>query len=343
MDFPAYVPAAVRAHIASLIEGDSYEPHGWAASLVNAEESIARIDRDIETYIRRGEDDYLDSLRTQKAEAQAHRDLLAADLECLHRLGSDPRMRDAFALLTAEFTADQEWRSFIYAACAARVDFKKHRDRVKRAAELSGKISNAAKTLANLIREFSEIGLNGPDEFYSIAELLRQTDNHEMQGHNLHMWRSMRHHILGDLPIRDLPETKIVIESIDLESLANISLVHAGEKAAIAPEEVARNNLRYAWGVAPEFPELLDTVAKTSLAFSPRESGMIGAAIDSRKHSEKAAYVRAFGKLLTDSHGLILNLPIMKAMAFVATVVLNQPEIDVTYDDVRKALENYRS
>ena len=70
---------------------------------------------------------------------------------------------------------------------------------------------------------------------------------------------------------------------------------------------------------------------------------MIGAAIDSRKHSEKAAYVRAFGKLLTDSHGLILNLPIMKAMAFVATVVLNQPEIDVTYDDVRKALENYRS
>lgn len=343
MHFPAYVPAAVRVHITSLIEGDSYEPHGWAASLANTEESIARIDRDIETYIRRGEDDYLDGLRTQKAEAQAHRDLLAADLECLHRLGSDPRMRDAFALLTAEFTVDQEWRSFIYAAWAARVDFKKHRDRVKRAAELTGKIADAAKSLANLIREFSEFGLNGPDEFYSIAELLRQTDNHEMQGHNLHMWRSMRQHILGDLPIQDLPETKIVIESIDLESLAKISLVQAGEKVAIAPEEVARNNLRYAWGVAPDFPELLDTVAKASLAFSPRESGMIGAAIDSQKHSPKTEYIRAFGNLLTESHGFTLSLPCMKAMKIVANVVINQPEIDVTYDDVRKALENYRS
>jgi hypothetical protein len=343
MDFPAYVPAAVRAHITSLIEGDSYEPYGWAASLANTDESIAQIDREIKTYIRRGEDDYLDGLRTQKAEAQAHRDLLAADLDCLCRLGSDTRMRDAFALLTTEFTDDQEWRSFIRAAWAARVDYKKHRDRVKRAAELSGEIADAAKMLANLIREFSEIGLHGPDEFYSIAEILRRTDNHGMQGHNLHMWRSMRRHILGELPIRDQPETKIVIENIDLESRPEIARVHVGEKVAMAPEEEARNTLRYAWGTAPEFPALLDTVANASLAFSPRESGMIGAAIDSRKHSEKAAYVRAFGKLLTDSHGLILNLPIMKAMAFVATVVLNQPEIDVTYDDVRKALQNNRS
>jgi hypothetical protein len=339
MNFPAYVPAALRAHITTLIEGDSYDPHGWAASLANVEESIVRIDRDIETYIRQGDDDYLEGLRTQKAEAQAHRDLLAADLECLRRLGSDPRMRDAFALLTAEFTDDQEWRSFIRAAWAARVDYKKHRDRLKRAAELSGEIADAAKTLASLIREFSEIGLNGPDEFYSISELLRQTDNHEMKGHNLHMWRSMRQRILGELPIQDLTETKSVIESIEFVPLAEIASTQVGGREKIAPEEKARNMLRYAWGTAPEFPAFLDTVAKVSLAFRPVEFGMIGAANDSRKHSEKTAYVRAFGKLLTDSHGLKLNPSIMKAMAFVATVVLNQPEIDVTYDDVRKALE----
>jgi integrase len=29
MDFPAYVPAAVRAHITTLIEGDSWEPMGF--------------------------------------------------------------------------------------------------------------------------------------------------------------------------------------------------------------------------------------------------------------------------------------------------------------------------
>ena len=341
MDFPAYVPAAVRAHITSLIEGDSYDPHGWAASFANAEESIARIDRDIEINIRRGEDDYLDGLRTQKAEAQAHRDLLAADLECLRRLGSDPRMRDAFALLTTEFTDDQEWRSFIRAAWAARVDYKKHRDRLKRATELSCEIADAAKTLANLIREFSKIGLNGPDEFYSVSEILRRTDNHEMQGHNLHMWRSMRQHILGELPIRDLPETKIVIENIDLESLAEITRAHVGERVAIAPEEEARNMLRYAWGTAPEFPALLDTVAKASLAFSPRESGMIGAAIDSQKHNPKTEYVRAFGSLLTEIHGFTLSRPFIKTITIVANVVINQPDVDMTDDDVRKALKNF--
>ena len=342
MDFPAYVPAAVRAHITSLIEGDSYEPHGWAASLANADKSITRIERDIDTYIRLGEEDYLDSLRTQKAEAQAHRDFLAAELECLRRLGSDPRMRDAFALLTAEFTVDQEWRGFIYAAWAARVDFKKHRDRLKRAAELSGEIADAAKTLANLIREFSEIGLNGPDEFYSISELLRQTDNHEMKGHNLHMWRSMRPHILGELPIQDLPETKPDIESIDLDSLAEIVRTQMGERGKIAPEDEARNMLLYAWGAAPEFPALLDTVAKASLAFSPRESGMIGAAIDSQKHNPKTEYISAFGSLLTESHGFALSLPILEAMKIVANVVINHPDVDMTDDDVRKALKNFR-
>jgi hypothetical protein len=313
-----------------------------AASLANAEESIARIERDIETYIRRGEEDYLDSLRTQKAEAQAHRDFLAAELECLRRLGSDPRMRDAFALLTAEFNVDQEWRSFIYAAWAARMDFKKHRDRLKRAAELSGDIADAAKALANLIREFSEIGLNGPDEFYSVSELLRQTDNHEMKGYNLHTWRSKRRHILGELPIRDLTETKPDIERGDLESLAEIVSTQMREGGKIAPEEEARNMLLYAWGTAPEFPALLDTVAKASLAFSPRESGMIGAAIDSQKHSPKTEYIRAFGSLLTESHGFALSLPILKAMKIVVNVVINQPDVDVTDDDVRKALKNFR-
>jgi hypothetical protein len=244
-------------------------------------------------------------------------------------------------LLTTEFTDDQEWRSFIRAAWAARVDYKKHRDRLKRAAELSGEIADAAKTLANLIREFSEIGLNGPDEFYSVSEILRRTDNHEMQGHNLHMWRSMRRHIMGELPIRDLPETKIVIENIDLESLAEINRVHVGERVTIAPEEEARNMLRYAWGTAPEFPALLDTVAEASLAFSPGESGIIGAAIESRQHNAKTEYIRAFGSLLTNSHGFVLSLPIKKAMAFVSNVVINLPDIDITYDDIRKALKSF--
>jgi len=116
-----------------------------------------------------------------------------------------------------------------------------------------------------------------------------------------------------------------------------IVIVPAGEKAEIDPVEEARNTLRYAWGTAPDFSALLDTVAKAARGFKPSESGMIGAAIESRQRSPKTEYLRAFGNLLT-AHSFALTTPIMRAMATVANVVINLPDVDVTYDDVRKAL-----
>ena len=309
MDFPTYIPTAVRAYITTLIEGDSWEPQGWAASLANAEETLSGIERTIETYVRRGEDDYLPSLRKQKVEAQIHRDRLAGDVGCLRRLGSDPRMREVFALLSQEFIDDQQWRSFTSAAWAARVNFAKYRDQVKRAAELKGEIADAAEKLAKLIRKFYETGITGPDEFHSIPELLRQTDNHEMQGHNRHMWRSMRQHVLGDLPKRDVPETRPVEESGEPLAVERVRVFLApNEKPEIDPKEEARNMLCYAWGTAPELSALLDTVAKAGRAFKPSESGMIGAAIESRQNNPKMEYLRAFGHLLTEVHNFSLTI-----------------------------------
>ncbi|OJZ19774.1 MAG: hypothetical protein BGP21_03375 [Thiobacillus sp. 65-29] len=338
MDFPAYVPAAVRAHITTLIEGDSWEPMGWQKSLDSAERQLAEIDGQIESCIRWGKDDYLPGLRRERLEAAEHRDTLAGDVDCLRRLAHDARMRDAFALLTREFTDDRQWRNFIYAAWAARIDFAKFRDRLKRATELKGEIAEAAETLAELIRQFAETGVNGPSEFYSIPELLRQTDNHELQGHNLHMWRSMRRYVLGDLPRDDVPEMEPKIEPREAMPPLEIVIVPAGEGAEIDPVEEARNTLRYAWGTAPDLPALLHSVAKAARGFEPSESGMIGAAIESRQRSPKTEYLRAFGTLLIDAYGFALTTPIMKAMAIVANVAINLPDVDVTYDDVRKAL-----
>lgn len=339
MKFPAYVPAAVRAHITTLIDGDSWEPTGWAKSLANAERQLAEIECAIETKTQCGEVEYLDSLRKQRAEAVKHRDMLAGDVDCLQRLAHDARMCDAFALLTREFTDDRQWRNFIYAAWAARVDFAKYHDRLKRAAELKAEIADAAEKLAKLIRQFADTGINGPSEFYSIPELLRQTDNHEMQGHNLHMWRSMRQHVPGDLPRRDVPETKPSEESGEPPTIEIVRVFLApGEKAEIDPKEEARNMLRYAWGTAPDFSALLGTMANAARNFKPSESGMIGAAIESRQRSPKTECLRAFGSLLTDVHGFTLTKPMMQAMVIVANVVINLPDVDVTYDDVRKAL-----
>jgi len=340
---------------ATLIEGDSWETMGWQESLESAERQLAEIEGKIESCIRWGKDDYLLGLIKDRAEAVAHRDRLAGDVDCLRRLGginpkpkdgperlapNEEPMRDAFALLTREFNDDRQWRNFIYAAWAARVDFAIYRDRLKQAAELKGEIADAAETLAKLIHQFADLGFdNGPGEFYSIPALLRQTDNHEMEGHNLHMWRSMRQYVLGDLPRQGALETRPAEESSEPPTVKMVRVFLAPEeKAEIDPKEEARNMLRYAWGTAPDFPALLDTLAEAARSFKPSESGMIGAAIASRQRSAKTEYLRALGNQLTDAHCFTLTMPIMQAMAIVANVAINLPDVDVTYDDVRKAL-----
>jgi len=343
MEFPAYVPAAVRAHIATLIEGDEWEPHGWATSLANAESELAGIEGAIETRTRRGEVEYLDSLRKQRADAVKHRDMLAGNVDCLQRLAHDSRMCEAFAVLTREFTKDEQWRGFIYAAWAARMDYGPFRERLKRAAELRDEIAKTSKTLAQLLRQASGVGIsNWPAEFFSIPELLRRTDNHEMQGHDLYMWQALRPHVLGDPPRGDIPEGERPHEDGHSASASVIvvrEIIEAGNKPETDPAEQGRATLRYAWGKSPPLSALLDTVAEAARGFKPSEYGMIGAAIESRQRSIKTEYLRAFGNLLTDVHHMTLTTAVMQAMATVANVAINLPDdVDVTYDDVRKAL-----
>ena len=339
MDFPAYVPAAVRTHIESILYGEqTMHIQGFVRSLEKAQHELVAISESLEREALRGENEYLDNLRTQRVEALTHQNELANDVDCLLRLATDPRMREAFAVLTREISEDEQWRGFIYSAWAARVDFTKYRDRLKTAMMLKGEIAEAAENLSKLIRQFEDTGVSGPSEFYSVPELLRRTDNIEMNGHNLHMWRSMRRHVLGDLPRRDIHDAKKEGRIEESNQSIEIVLVPKRGKADIDPEEEKRNMLRYAWGTAPDFSALLKTMADAARAFKPSEPGMIGAAIESRQKNPKTEYVRAFGNLLTEVHKFELTAPVHKAIAVVANVVINQPDVDVTYDDVRKAL-----
>ena len=340
MDFPVYVPAAVRKYLADYLEGESdRDIPGYIELLAKAEAAIAGIERAIECYARRGEDDYLGSLREQKSEAIKHRDMLANGVECLQRLAHDKRMREAFDLLSSEFSNDEQWRGFIRAAWAARMDYKPYRERLKQAKKLRDEIVDTSEKLAQLLRDISTVGLSDwPSELFSIPELLRNTDNHEMQDHNLQMWRSKRHYVLGDLPRRDEPEKELAQPTRKEDSTSAPEIVwyilKPGEKPEIDPEEANRNSLRYIWGLAPELSALLETVSKAAREFNPREYGMIGTAIVSRQQSVKTEYLRAFANLLN----INLTTIVMKAMAIVANVAINLPDVDVTYDDVRKAL-----
>ena len=78
-------------------------------------------------------DELLSGNETTQHQAMAQS---AEDIKCLERFAVDPRMREAYTLLNSEFNKDREWRSFIFAAWAARVDFTQYRERLIQASRI---------------------------------------------------------------------------------------------------------------------------------------------------------------------------------------------------------------
>ncbi|QHQ28577.1 hypothetical protein XACN24_09000 [Xanthomonas albilineans] len=333
MDFPAYVPAGARAHIVWTLEGGG--PGHWQG--VNAL---------IEEY--RANPDTSDALEQERA--------------CYLRFSNDARMRDVYAELQKVFTQDDQYGEFLSAAWHAHMDYTPFREHMKKAKGLAPKIAKAARELATLLNEAGEVGGGvAPDEFFSICELLDKTDNTENGGHNQYIWAAVRKTITGTrhAPTSDDTElkadaapraVKTVFSDEEAEAAQqaepNAKLIRvvvvpmkAGDKSERAPEEEARNMLHYAWGKAPHLPTILETVAQAAEGWAPRESGAIGAAIASRKASPTTEYLRAFSEhLRRDLPGVILSGSIVTAMAGTANVVLNDARLDVSTDDVRKAI-----
>jgi hypothetical protein len=351
MDFLNYVPKGARDHATWYLEGDKSRGwEGWLNGLEKQKALIAEIDKTHQAYLKSSlsDDDKeqkLSECRIRKQEAQKYHDDLASDIATIQRLIHDARMKDAYQILTNAFFDDEDserqrkFDGFIYAAWSARLDFSPYRERLKQAAELRDKIAETADKLADLLDQVGETGVLCPDEFFSIPSLLRNTDNHSENNRNLTMWRGMRDYVLGDDPpqreITDSEQTKI--DPTDSPEFV-FKIVAMDKKPDIDPEEEMRNTLHYAWRTAPPLPVLLKTVSKAANEFIPSEDNFIGEAIGSRKKNIKAQYLRAFGNLLTKEHCFILTTDMMKAMATTATVVINLPDIDVSYDDARKAL-----
>jgi len=329
MDFPPYVPNAVRVSMARMLEGRD----SWQAALESANATLTCLEQ------RRADDPHDDALRIEHAESVAHRDHLAAEVTCLQRLVHDARMRPAYARLVGALNADKQLSGFIDAAWAARMDYGKHRDRMKAADDLAREVAAAAGVLADLLRKAESFaGPMLPSEFFGIRSLLKNTE-HDREDRDFHMWPGMRRYILGE---RD-PRSTSADESLQLPDdeaprKIEIRFVAPGEADALSPEEEQRNMLCYAWGTAPSMARIIATMQREALAYVPAESGAIGAALASRKRNRKTEYLRAFDALLSDVHHIDRTAEVINAMAITASVVLNDPDDAVTPGDVRSAL-----
>ncbi|MEZ5494202.1 MAG: hypothetical protein R3E61_06340 [Pseudomonadales bacterium] len=321
MDAPDFVPEAAKAYLSVLLlDDDSRLPMSWRTALASAEKELAALKSNN------------DATRREITEAQTHRDELAENVACLERLVQDDRMKEPYQLLSSEFTEDKQWEGFIHAAWAAQLDYSKYRDRVKRGVELSKKIAQKAEELAKLIHQIRETGIILPDEFLSMNELLMQTDSGEQRTSDRDLWRGLKKHVLGSPPERQEVALMPNPPAIKIEFVS-------AENAKISLKEKDQINMRYIWNIAPSLPSCLGTLANAARRFEPRETKAIDAAIQTRQRSIKTEYIRAFAKIMAEYQVSISTTKIMKAMAMVANVVINRPDVDVSYDDVRKALQ----
>ncbi|WP_326536855.1 hypothetical protein [Pseudorhodoferax sp.] len=333
MDFPSYVPNAVRELIDAYLEGDSahnWADFGWREALAKSERELRRLEgllqsiKDLEG---------LNNVRVEYAKESANARGIGENVASLERLALRPEMQAAYARLVGALGTDTELKAFIRAAWGAHMNYGTFRDRLKEAAEIARKVADAAGALHELLQKAEGFGTYLPGEFFGIRSLLRNTD-HDPDDRNHYMWQRLRHVVLGDRPDPLPQDTNVVPLRVE------VVLVSALDATPLDPEEQARNMLDYAWGTAPDVRHIVATMQRAAQECVPTETGTIGAALSRQKSNRKTEYLRGFASLLRNEHSIKLTADIMNAMAVTATVVLNDPDTVVTYDDVRKAVAN---
>lgn len=315
MNIPEYVPTAVKQLIISCLEGDDWEPAGWNNVLQNADQELELKKEQLQ--LVKDEEDQLiiDEHGVAVNKAREHRKAVAEVVDCYRRLIGDPRMAEAYQRLAKANLNDDHLRLFINIASASNLNYEEYRSRIARIIEIRNTIAVTSEKLAKLLIEASETGyFFWPPQFFSIRSLLEHTD---YSASDPAFWPTARRIILGT----------------PFPNEAEYSKINAD-----------RGELRDLWKKAPDLHSLLFTVSRAAEEFSPQEDGATGTALQSRQKSKSnnKDYLRAFVHHLQDSPEFKISRDLMHAMAITATVVLNDDELAVTYDDVRKVIMSIR-
>jgi hypothetical protein len=242
----------------------------------------------------------------------------------------DEAIREMFRHLDDAKLSEADQKQFMNAAWASRTDFAKYRAAEKKAAKLNQDIAIKAEELARLLDEIQGYGLSDvPMEFYDLRTLLLETDNRR----DLVWWPVNRHHLLGQSYV--LPNDK----GAPASAPKVIARKNVTKPRVTKPDPAAqvRADIVYAWGIAPSLADLLGTVAKAASNYEPKFYGAIGAAVGSQKPNAKTEFIRAIWHWL-DKARIPPTRPVLKAIACMTTVALDDPDTIATYEDVRQAL-----
>lgn len=340
MEFQPFVPEVASTYLRTLLEGDHTLNPGLLAVLEGSKK-LADVAKEYESAHKEPFISINDDPTGRML--QDNYNQVVSKVEIIKRLGTDERMKPVYSLLTQELNEPPEWKTFLRSAWHAASDYQRDRDEQKKAADFTKRIATGARELSEALVKFNALKLdNKPQEFFDLRHLLHKATSESIQEVSRARWKKLKNKIVGEhYPLEaDLHEEDY---DSDIYTLAYKYATHWQD----VDEEVWHLAARYgedsavmhlAWTAAPDLSELLFYVEKAAQNYSPEKSGMAGAAIQSRKSNRKTEYIRAFAYSLAEDQIVHLSKNIMKAMAGVANVVLNDLEIDASYDDVRKAV-----
>jgi cell division protein FtsB len=339
LKFPHYLPNAVRDYVVEFMDGANGSG-GFVTYRDEKAKELEAIKQHISELEKSGD---LVSAETREkyGDIKQEHDHLDSHIKCMERLALREQMQEAYAKLSTVLVDVLQWEHFLYAAWAARMDYAPYKKRLERTKKVSDDIAKTADNLAALLREITDSGMSYPNEFYHIRTLLERTDNTENLNDNS-MWQVQRPVVLGLHPRKGTAQTDH--GSSDKPPVFSIILQHPGdEQEPIDPREQMRNAVSHAWEKAPPFSALLETVAQAAREYEPQPTGKIAAAISSHKGTAHTQYLRAFADLLINTYHFEISAPILNAMAIMATVAFDDPDVDISYDDVRKAIAKMKS
>ena len=216
------------------------------------------------------------------------------------RFAHDERLQGAYSRLSGEFLDDEAWHNLIWASSCAVVDFDNYRKAFSYAAWACSEIGDVAGYLSFLLDQLNECGVSVPE--FNSAQLLINRD--------------------GDTYGNFVSKLEWLRTTDLLQTLVDVAL---STRKAIE-ERKQHEDREFGWSLH-------------GLGNKSRRGELILAAARTRQSNVKTDYLRALACGLSFYHGRI-RPPLQRAMADLATVALNEPDLVVTYDDVKALLRS---
>jgi len=313
MNFPSYVPKVIKDYVRHYVEGTpKLDWEGWIACINQYQQRIVGVE---------------DALKNPQLRTVERRKLLAElhdtqdglnrfqrDVDCLTRLACDKRMAEVYPLVKSIIKTDKAWERLISSAWHALADYGQYRDSMEQAIILNEDIRKTAEKLSFLLNKLYDTGVNIPDEFCHIPSLI-ESSCYPNDSHSYYIWDVCKKYTVGNF---------------------SHNTNHTPQQRGII------NHLRYSWEKAPPVSMLLDTMVSVAEEYEPSfQSEIAATATSSRKRNHKSDYIRAYCKLLM-TKDFELSGKLINSIAIICNVVINEADIDVSSDDVRKIVEKLK-